>query len=42
VHVVTGVGEVGAVAAVDPAAIDAQRLDAVGKLDPLDLLPVEV
>jgi hypothetical protein len=42
VHVVAVVGEVGAVAAVDPAAVDEQRLDAVGKLDSLDLLPVEV
>jgi hypothetical protein len=41
-RVVAIVDEVSAVAAVDPAAVDAQRLDAVGQLDPLDLLPFEV
>jgi hypothetical protein len=36
VQVLAGVGEVGAVAAVDPAAIDEQRLVAVAQRDPLD------
>jgi hypothetical protein len=31
VHVITGVGEEGALAAVDPAAVDEQRLVAVGE-----------
>ena len=41
-QVVAVVDEVGAVATVDPAAVDAQRLDPIGQLDPLDPLPVEV
>ena len=41
-HVVAGVGEVGAVAAVDPAAVDEQRLVAVVERGPLDPLLVEV
>jgi hypothetical protein len=38
VHVVAGVGEVGAVAAVDPAAVDEQRLVAVVERRPLERL----
>jgi hypothetical protein len=42
VQVVAGVGEEGAVAAVDPAAADEQRPRAVIDRGPLDRLPVEV
>jgi hypothetical protein len=42
VQVLTGVGEVSAVAAVDPATVDEQRLVAVVQRRPLDLSPIEV
>jgi hypothetical protein len=40
VHVLAVVGEEGARAAVDPAAVDQQRLVAVVERGPLDRLPI--
>jgi hypothetical protein len=42
VHVLPGVGEVGTVATVDPAAVDEQRLVAIVERCPLDRLLLEV
>jgi hypothetical protein len=42
VHVLAGVGEVCAAPAVEPAAVDDQRLVAVVQRRPLDRLPLEV
>jgi hypothetical protein len=42
VQVIAAVGEVRAVAAADPAAIDEERLLAVGERRPLDRLSIEI
>ena len=42
VHVLAVAGEVGALAAVEPTAVDEQRLVAIVQRDPLDLMLVEV